>query len=141
MPTLIKQSDVNEAKRKALKTQNPQSISTVLNTKILRQYCYSLTEWRNLRFAYFAKHPLDELSLLTDTPEVAEDIHHIISPFQTGKNLSEVVTLLLDSDNLIALTKKHHGQIHGHVEELTAEERKYLKERADAVREKYNWRF
>lgn len=141
MPTLIKQSDVNEAKRKAMKTQNPQAISTVLNTKILRQYCYSLTEWRNLRFSYFANHPLDELSLLSDTVEAAEDIHHLISPFQAGKNLSEVVTLLLDSDNLISLSKRHHGQIHGHIEEMTDEERKYLKERSDAVREKYNWIF
>jgi hypothetical protein len=94
-----------------------------------------------LRFSYFAHHPLDELSLLTDTVEAAEDVHHLISPFQAGKNLQEIITLLLDKDNLISLSKRHHGFIHGHPEQLTTEEKEYLQKRINAVREKYDWRF
>lgn len=94
-----------------------------------------------MRFTYFASHPLDELSLLVDEVESAEDVHHLVSPFQTGKNLQEILTLLLDPDNLISLSKKHHGIIHGHPEELTEIEKEYLRKRTEEVRAKYGWRF
>lgn len=98
-------------------------------------------EWRKLRYDYFVENPLDELSLLADKVESAEDIHHLVSPFQTGKNLSEIMTLLLDRDNLISLTKLHHGYIHGHPELLTEQEKNYLKERINKLRAKYHYAF
>ena len=141
MPTILTQKQINKEAKRQYKTTNPESVQTALQTKVLRQYCYSLQEWRNLRFSYFAQHPLDELSLLSDTVEAAEDIHHLISPFQAGKNLQEIITLLLDADNLIALCKRHHGYIHGHPEQLTEAQKEYLQKRINAVREKYGWRF
>ncbi len=139
MATIITQQQINKATRP--KTTSTDDIKTALSSKVLRQYCYNLTEWRNLRFSYFAQHPLDELDLLTDTVTAAEDVHHLLSPFEHGKNLTEVITLLLDADNLISLTKLHHGYIHGNQSKLTDAEREFLKQRIADVRAKYNWIF
>jgi hypothetical protein len=78
-------------------------------------------------------HPLDELSLLSDVVEAAEDVHHLVSPFEYGRNETETLALLLNADNLISLTKLHHGQIHGNLSALSEEERQYLKARKEAV--------
>ncbi len=86
-------------------------------------------------------HPLDELSLLVDKVEAAEDIHHLLSPFEFGRNAAEITALLLDVDNLIALSKLHHGFIHGNQSALTDEEKAYLKQRAEIVRRKYHYCF
>ena len=86
-------------------------------------------------------HPLDELSLLSDRVEAAEDVHHIISPFEVGRNAAEITALLLDADNLIALTKQHHGYIHGNTSALSDEEKEYIRQRKEAVRRKYHYRF
>ncbi len=139
MATIITQKQINKATR--AKTTSTDDIKTALSSKVLRQYCYNLTEWRNLRFSYFAQHPLDELDLLTDKVEPAEDVHHLLSPFDNGKNLTEVITLLLDADNLISLSKLHHGYIHGNQSKLTDSEKEYLRQRTATVRAKYHWIF
>lgn len=100
-----------------------------------------MQQWKALRSEYRRLHPLDELSLLSERVEAAEDIHHLISPFEVGRSDQEVLALLLDAENLIALTKRNHGYIHGHPDKLTDEEKEYLKERKEAIRKKYHYRF
>ena len=107
----------------------------------MRASYYQLQQWKALRSEYRRLHPLDELSLLTDRVEAAQDIHHLISPFEVGRSEQEILVLLLDADNLIALTKQHHGFIHGNRSALTDEEKAYLKERTEAVRRKFHYRF
>ena len=138
MPTIITQKQINKLKRKQNKTTN--EIVTEQSNKQLRQYYYHLPQWQSLRLSYFSQHPLDELSLLSNKVEVSQDIHHLISPFQTGKTPTEITILFLDPDNLIALSKLHHGYIHGHPELLTDVEQNYLKTRINIMREKYNFR-
>lgn len=138
MPTIITQKQINREYKKQNKPTN--QIVTEQTNRQLRQYYYHLPQWHSLRQSYFSLHPLDELSLLSDKVEVAEDIHHLISPFQTGKTLNEITVLFLDSDNLIALSKLHHGYIHGHPELLSDIEKDYLKNRINKIREKYHYR-
>lgn len=138
MPTIITQKQINREYKKQNKPTN--QIVTEQTNRQLRQYYYHLPQWHSLRQSYFSLHPLDELSLLSDKVEVTEDIHHLISPFQTGKTLNEITVLFLDSDNLIALSKLHHGYIHGHPELLSDIEKDYLKIRINKIREKYHYR-
>lgn len=138
MPTIITQKQINKLKRKQNKPTN--QIVTEQTNRQLRQYYYHLPQWQSLRQSYFAEHPLDELSLLSNKVEVAQDIHHLISPFQTGKTLTEISVLFLDPENLISLTKLHHGYIHGHPELLSESEQNYLKTRINIMREKYKFR-
>ena len=136
MPTILLQKDVTKASRKPVKKEINKA-----NMHDVRAKVYNMREWRALRLSYMAEHPLDELSLLSETVQAAEDIHHLVSPFGVCQNLSELLTLLLDTDNLIALTKAHHGAIHGHPELLTDCEREHLKSRITAIREKYHYAF
>lgn len=92
-----------------------------------------MQQWKALRSEYRRLHPLDELSLLSDVVEAAEDVHHLVSPFEYGRNAAEITALLLNPSNLISLTKQHHGAVHGNPTALTDAERQYLKERTNAV--------
>lgn len=82
----------------------------------LRQQAYQNTAWRKLRDTYMHQHPICEECLKQGKITPATDVHHIRSPFQHGEiNYN----LLLDYDNLMALCKDCHGNIHaaqqGHV--------------------------
>ena len=112
-----------------------------MSTSDVRASYYQLQQWKALRSEYRQLHPLDELSLLSDRVEAAEDIHHLISPFNSGYSETQTLALLLDADNLIALTKRNHGYIHGNTSALSDEEKEYLKKRIEAVRSKYHYAF
>lgn len=82
----------------------------------LRQQAYQNPTWRKLRDTYLRNHPICEECLNKGKVTPATDIHHLVSPFRHG----EVnYNLLLDYDNLMALCKECHGNIHaaqqGHV--------------------------
>lgn len=82
----------------------------------LRKKAYNTTEWRKLREVYMRQHPICEKCLEKGKITPAEDIHHKISPFRGGEvNYG----LLLDHDNLMAVCKECHAEIHnkqqGHV--------------------------
>ena len=102
MAKIVTLSDVNRAKRQQ---QKPLEIKTYVSTSDVRASYYQLQQWKALRSEYRRLHPLDELSLLSDRIEAAQDIHHLLSPFEYGRTPEEITLLLLDSDNLIALTK------------------------------------
>lgn len=82
----------------------------------LRQQAYQNSTWRKERDLYLKEHPICEECLKKGKVTPAQDIHHIKSPFKGG----EVnYTLLLDWNNLMALCKDCHGNIHaaqqGHI--------------------------
>ena len=104
MAKIVTLSDVNRAKRQQQKPLGNE-IKTYVSTSDVRASFYQLQQWKALRSEYRRLHPLDELSLLNDKIEAAQDIHHLISPFEVGRTPEEITLLLLDSDNLIALTK------------------------------------
>ena len=104
MPKIVTLSDVKRAKRQQQKPLGNE-IKTYVSTSDVRASFYQLQQWKALRSEYRRLHPLDELSLLNDKIEAAQDIHHLISPFEVGRTPEEITLLLLDSDNLIALTK------------------------------------
>lgn len=82
----------------------------------LRAQAYNNTAWRKMRDTYMKEHPTCEECLKKGKVTPAEDIHHRKSPFRGGEvNYG----LLLDYDNLMALCKDCHGEIHakqqGHI--------------------------
>lgn len=82
----------------------------------LRAQAYNNTAWRKMRDTYMKEHPICEECLKKGKVTPAEDIHHRKSPFRGGEvNYG----LLLDYDNLMALCKDCHGEIHakqqGHI--------------------------
>lgn len=77
--------------------------------KKLRTKAYNYTPWRKLRDTYIKEHPLCAECLKHGKVTPAEDIHHIRTPFQQGEiNYN----LLMDENNLMALCKECHGNIH-----------------------------
>ena len=133
MAKILTLSDLNRARRKHKKQSCLNDIKTYQSNADKRASYYQLQQWKSLRNEYKRLHPLDELSLLSDKVEAAEDVHHIVSPFEYGRNETETLALLLNADNLISLTKLHHGQIHGNLSALSDVERQYLKARKEVV--------
>lgn len=88
----------------------------------LRKKAYNNTKWRKTRDVYLHEHPLCEECLKQgriyggggDRGDI--HVHHIITPFQGDKVNME---LLLDSNNLMTLCSKCHGEIHGHKEKIS----------------------
>ena len=82
----------------------------------LRRIAYNDTRWRKERDTFLKEHPLCDDCLAKGKITPATDVHHIRSPFQHGEiNYN----LLLDYDNLMALCKDCHGNLHaaqqGHI--------------------------
>lgn len=75
------------------------------------QYYYDKKEWRKLRKQYYEEHPLCEECLKEGNYKPANDIHHKIH-FMSGKTETQRIRLLLDYNNLMALCKYHHLQVH-----------------------------
>lgn len=67
--------------------------------------------YRNIRQAYMMAHPLCEMCLQKGKVEPSTECHHI-KPFMQGRDDDEKMQLATDSDNLIALCKSCHEQMH-----------------------------
>ena len=78
--------------------------------RLLRRKAYNNPAWRKLRNTYLVNHPLCERCLEKGKVEAATDIHHKRTPFK-GNEIN--YALLLDENNLMALCKTCHGEIHG----------------------------
>lgn len=96
LPTSKKSSKENNQRRQTDKRK-------------LRQKAYQSSEWRKLREVYLKRNPLCEECLLKGKITPAVDVHHKKSPF---KNNEVNKSLLLDYNNLQALCKECHGDIH-----------------------------
>ena len=79
----------------------------------LRRKAYNQVSWRKTRDTYMKEHPICEECLKYGKVTPAEDIHHINSPFKNGEIN---YTLLLDYNNLMALCKTCHSNIHNRQE-------------------------
>ena len=141
MPKIITQADVNRLQRQRMKSETSNEIRTSVSRSDLRASYYQMQEWKRLRLAYRMQHPLDELSLLSDRVEAAEDVHHVLSPFEYGKTSQQIIILLLDPDNLISVTKLHHGIIHADIKQLTQIEKELMRQKKESVRSKYHYIF
>ena len=97
---------------------------------------YSSTSWRNVRLAYLIEHPICELSLVEHKVVEAEQVHHLVKWFDQDTDELKW-KLLLDPDNLIALTNSVHQLLHFSREGLTEEQRKEIEIRKQKVVDKY----
>ena len=71
--------------------------------------------WRRLSKAYMMCHPLCEMCEEKGLVTPARDIHHVLSVFDYGLSDNERMKRLLDWDNLKALCRDCHNEIHGNV--------------------------
>ena len=99
-----------------IQKKKPSSERKETDMRKLRAEAYNNTTWRKMRDTYMHEHPICEECLKKGKITPAEDIHHKRSPFSKG----EVnYALLLDYDNLMAVCKECHGNIHaeqqGHI--------------------------
>lgn len=78
----------------------------------LRVRLYNNKKWKKLRLGYLIYHPLCEKCLEKNIVKSAEDVHHINSPFDDNLSDSERLGRLLDPNNLMALCKECHGNLH-----------------------------
>lgn len=92
--------------KKTKKETNQRNQTT---SREVRMKAYNNTEWKHLRNTYIKEHPLCEMCLEKGKVVPAEDIHHKQSPFKNG---DVDFNKLLDYDNLQALCKECHGNIH-----------------------------
>ncbi|MBQ3944240.1 MAG: HNH endonuclease [Alphaproteobacteria bacterium] len=81
-----------------------------------RQKLYSNPQWKNLRKIYRQSHPLCEECLKHDIVTPASDIHHKLSPFDPNIGEMEQYRRLLDWNNLKALCKECHANLHNEQE-------------------------
>lgn len=83
----------------------------------ISQKYYNTPQWKNLRNSYIREYPICEVCNMLNITEdynpvkPSEEVHHII-PFLSMATDEERKDTLLDEDNLIALCKKHHRDIH-----------------------------
>jgi 5-methylcytosine-specific restriction protein A len=90
------------------KKKNSNNLSKEEKRK-LRIKFYNTQKWRDLRKTYMMEHPLCESCLAKGKIVPAEDIHHKKSFIQDGEIKWE---LGYDYNNLMALCKDCHGQLH-----------------------------
>lgn len=95
---------INKLQKKKRKTENSEKRKE-------RSKYYNLKKWKDIRTAYLINNPLCTYCLAEGIITPAEDIHHKIS-FMSGKNEIEKMQLFFDSNNLVALCKVCHGNIH-----------------------------
>lgn len=73
--------------------------------KQIRKKVYQSNDWKQLRLSYLKKHPLCELCLLEGKIIPAVDVHHKCS-------ITIDRSKAFDYNNLMALCKKHHAELH-----------------------------
>ena len=76
-----------------------------------KQRYYNTHIWKNARRAYLYKQPICELSLMMNRVEPASEVHHLVK-WYNQPSIELRWQLLTDEDNLIALSKDKHLDIH-----------------------------
>jgi 5-methylcytosine-specific restriction protein A len=88
------------------------------NENLIHQTVYNTKRWRDLRLNYLANHPICECCKKAGRIRAATDVHHVneISNATTKEGMQR---LGFDENNLMAICKECHYQIHnGHEEHL-----------------------
>ena len=97
---------------------------------------YNSFQWKTLRNKYIKEHPYCELSLLRGIQKKADVVHHI-HKFYSQDSDELKWQLLLDEDNLIALSADVHKDIHGKQKFLFPEQKEYITNKKNQVGLKY----
>lgn len=94
-----------------IKKQTKKVNKDIRYSKQNAQSYYNTSQWKKLRLAYLMEHPLCEVCLLEGKTTPTEEIHHI-KEILSGKDDLERKDLAFNPNNLMALCKEHHHQIH-----------------------------
>lgn len=92
-------------------TINRKTNQPIKNTTKSDRQIYNSSRWRNLKNEYLQNHPLCEKCLSDGIVKPAEDVHHKI-PILRGYSKEQQFRLGYDYNNLMALCKKCHAEIH-----------------------------
>lgn len=96
MPTIFKNKKINYPKNE-------------FNNDL--QKLYNTRMWKKLRLYYLKNHPLCEECLKIDMIIPAREVHHK-KEISSGKNIDEMLEILLDEKILESVCIFHHHQIH-----------------------------
>jgi len=99
MPTIFKHK----------KNYNPKKQQNDLEKK-KRSEIYNSSRWRKMRLAKQMENPICEICKMLNKVSLTEDIHHLVSFTNLTGNERDAVAF--DYNNLIALCKQHHNDIH-----------------------------
>jgi 5-methylcytosine-specific restriction protein A len=131
-----KLSDINRERRQQRRAQNQRRYKMEMSHSGSVSKFYDSSSWKNLRLSYLMEHPLCELSLLEKRVIEAQHVHHLIK--WADQPTDEMKwRLLLDPDNLIALTAEVHQFIHYSPDKLTGTQLELIKERKEKLFDKY----
>lgn len=78
---------------------------------------YNSSKWVKLRSAYLQANPLCERCLENEVVKPAEEVHHI-KPIGSGTSDLEMMGLAYDPNNLMALCKECHHEIHKEMKKI-----------------------
>lgn len=78
-----------------------------------RQKLYATRAWRDLSRIYRSEHPMCERC----GEHYTEAVHHKLSPFDHGLSKNEAMVRLTDPENLTALCRTCHMEVHREIEE------------------------
>ena len=81
---------------------------------------YNNSAWKRLRNWYIQSHPLCERCLFNGKSVPSEEVHHKVE-FSKGETMEDKFALLLDPQNLMAVCRKCHMEIHNHNKKLNSE--------------------
>lgn len=77
-----------------------------------RQKLYRLKRWRDMSRCQLMTHPECEICSVRNRIALAEDVHHILSPFEPGISEDEKMSRGFDYGNIISLCKQCHRDVH-----------------------------
>lgn len=80
-------------------------------SELIYKNVYNTRLWRSIRESYIINHPLCEKCLEHGKISPTEEVHHVI-PISTADDVLKMKELGFDYNNLMALCKDCHHQIH-----------------------------
>lgn len=96
------------------------------------------TRWRKMRNAYLMVHPLCERCLKDGRTELAREVHHIDPIENHCDDRMEMTRLAYDTNNLMAVCSKCHGEIHAELNTRSKEAvQARCKDKAERFKKKY----
>ena len=106
--TTIRNNIIQEKENKRKEKEKDRNIAHNARTD---SELYATKQWKKLRNCYITQHPICEIHAKYGIIKPAETVHHV-RPFMLGKTLEEQKKLCYDENNLQALCKSCHKQVH-----------------------------
>lgn len=132
MPIIPKLSDIKKKYTRPVAKEPKRDIDDTAQHKF-----FNSRRYRDFRKVCLSKQPICEVSLIEHKVVEANNIHHLIKWFTAFDDDLIRYELLLDPDNVIAISSYVHQSIHYAPERLTEAQKQYIKEKKDAVYAKY----